>query len=353
MPGSRTQPWKTRIRIFLRPPRQLRPTRAGWMFLLINLGVGFAALNTGNNLLYLVLSLLLAFLTLSGILSESALRGLEIRRTLPREIFAGSDNPVWIEIRNSQPKVPAFAIVVEDRSAPSQRPADTIPDDWRLLRDQDLPVVGRVFALRVGAGQTESRSYALHPERRGELSFHSVRVSTRFPFGLFVKSRTIHAPGSALVYPEIRPVHESITAAGEEACTQASTRSCGGGTDVIDLREWQIGDSLQRVHWKSSLRRDRLYVRNQQDEHQAEIEVVLRTRGNPPPDRFERRVAGAASEVVSHLESGLRVGLVTDRDHIRAEFGARQRTRLLSFLALVETCSPSTTQIREEQRVLG
>jgi uncharacterized protein (DUF58 family) len=323
------------------------------MFLLINLGVGFAALNTGNNLLYLVLSLLLAFLTLSGILSESALRGLEIRRTLPREIFAGSDNPVRIEIRNSQRKVPAFAIVVEDRTTPSHRSADTVPDDWPLARDQDLPVVGRVFALRVGAGQTESRSYALHPERRGELSFHSVRVSTRFPFGLFLKSRTIYAPGSALVYPEIRPVHESSTAAGEEAHTQASARSRRGGTDVIDLREWQIGDSLHRVHWKSSLRRDRLYVRNQQDDHQAEIEVVLRTRGNPAPDSFEKRVAWAASEVVSHLESGLRVGLVTDRDHIRAEFGAQQRTRLLSFLALVESCGPNAARIRQERGVLG
>ena len=41
---------------WLRPPRQLRPTRAGWSFFALTFGVGFAALNTGNNLLYLVLS---------------------------------------------------------------------------------------------------------------------------------------------------------------------------------------------------------------------------------------------------------------------------------------------------------
>ena len=54
---------------WLRPPRTLRPTRAGWIFFALTLGVGFAALNTGNNLTYLVLSLMLAFLVLSGVLS--------------------------------------------------------------------------------------------------------------------------------------------------------------------------------------------------------------------------------------------------------------------------------------------
>ena len=77
-----------------RPPHpaashpSLRPTRAGWSFFAITLGVGFAALNTGNNLLYLVLSLMLAFLVLSGFLSESALRGLEIERVLPRDLHS-------------------------------------------------------------------------------------------------------------------------------------------------------------------------------------------------------------------------------------------------------------------------
>jgi hypothetical protein len=61
------------LRRWLRPPRTLRPTRAGWSFFAITFGVGFDALNTGNNLLYLVLSLMLAFLVLSGALSESAL----------------------------------------------------------------------------------------------------------------------------------------------------------------------------------------------------------------------------------------------------------------------------------------
>src|SRR5439155_14259560 len=73
---------------WLRPPRRLSPTRAGWCFFALTFGIGFAALNTGNNLLYLVLSLMLAFLVLSGVLSESALRGVVLRRRLSRELYA-------------------------------------------------------------------------------------------------------------------------------------------------------------------------------------------------------------------------------------------------------------------------
>ena len=120
-PLSRRAVWQQRIARWLRPPRTLRPTRAGWLFFLITFAVGFAALNTGNNLLYLVLSLMLAFLVLSGVLSESALRGISVRRRLPRELFAEVFCSVGLEITNRQQRVPSFAIVVEDRVESARR----------------------------------------------------------------------------------------------------------------------------------------------------------------------------------------------------------------------------------------
>ena len=123
-----------RIRRWLRPPRVLRPTRAGWIFLAIILGVGLAALNTGNNLLYLVLSLMLSFLALSGVLSESALRGIQIKRRLPREIFVGRDNSILIEVTNSQKRVAAYALVVEDRLRSAE---DGRPQVWAGAQGED------------------------------------------------------------------------------------------------------------------------------------------------------------------------------------------------------------------------
>ncbi|HZN92979.1 MAG TPA: DUF58 domain-containing protein, partial [Myxococcales bacterium] len=71
--------WR-RARRWLRPPRTLKTTRTGRTYLVLTLGVGFGALNTGNNLLYLLLGLLLSMIVLSGVLSERALRDLQVRR---------------------------------------------------------------------------------------------------------------------------------------------------------------------------------------------------------------------------------------------------------------------------------
>ena len=65
--------WR-RLKAALRPPRTLKVTRMGRTYLVVTFGVGLGALNTGNNLLYLVLGLLLSVIILSGVLSERCLR---------------------------------------------------------------------------------------------------------------------------------------------------------------------------------------------------------------------------------------------------------------------------------------
>src|SRR5436190_1529910 len=70
-------------------PRTLRPTREGWWCLLATVGVGFAAVSTGNNLLYLLEAMLLALIVVSGLLSEMSMRGLCLGLRVPDEVFAG------------------------------------------------------------------------------------------------------------------------------------------------------------------------------------------------------------------------------------------------------------------------
>jgi uncharacterized protein (DUF58 family) len=305
---------------WLRPPRQLRPTRAGWSFFALTFGIGFAALNTGNNLLYLVLSLMLAFLVLSGVLSESALRGVALRRRVPRELYAESDAWVSVEIHNQQRRVVAYALVVEDRWI----------DDAGRER-----AAGRCFALRIGPGAGETRSYRLCPERRGELAFAGFIVSTRFPFGLFSKSLTIDAPERALVYPAVDPVPIPRDFGGVRESGEGIAGPRGCGAEVGGVREYQRGDPARRIAWRASLRSRALWVRAGESEHQGEVEVRLRTADRTADARFERDVRGSASEVAALLAHGLRVGLRTDREHLAPGAGAAQRARLLGFLARV------------------
>lgn len=326
-------PLRARLARWLRPPRALRPTRAGWLFFAITLGVGFAALNTGNNLMYLVLSLMLAFLLLSGVLSESSLRGIRVRRQLPRELYAGFDNKIVLEISNNQRRVAAFAVVVEDRrAAPEPAPSDR----------------PRVFALRVGAGETLRCAYGFRPERRGRVIFEEFQIFTRFPFGLFSKSLTLPANQGALVYPALEPAPSLQNFGSPRDAGERLSAPAGSGADAIGLRGYASGDSLRRIHWRASMRRRSLLVREVESEHEVEVEVRLRTRGVQPGERFERSVGWAASEIGALLDAGSRVTLRTDDDLIDAGAGARQRARLLTYLALVEPSGDTARGLRDE-----
>ena len=105
---------KNRVLKLLRPPRQLRFTPEGTRFVIVALAIGVAAINTGNNLLYLILAMLLSMITLSGILSESSLRMVEIKRGLPKVAFAGKPFVVKITAVNNKRRLPSISLTFQD-----------------------------------------------------------------------------------------------------------------------------------------------------------------------------------------------------------------------------------------------
>jgi uncharacterized protein (DUF58 family) len=315
--------WERRLRRWLRPPRTLRPTRAGWVFFALTIGVGLAALNTGNNLMYMVLSLLLSFLVLSGVLSESALRGIQVRRLLPTELVAEQESIVAIEVRNQQRRIPSFAVVVDD-----------------VIRVGDMTrTAGRAFALRVAPGSAELRSYRFAPPVRGTLEFVGFRVATRFPFGLFSKALWIEAAREALVFPALDPLSPALPHGGVLRRGDWRSGPAGQSPESAGLRAYAPGDAIRRVHWRASLRRGALLVREQEQECTGETVVRLRTSGASRGPAFEAAVRRAASEVAVNLRSGLRVSLRTDATLFPPAEGPGQRRRLLAHLALVEPAS--------------
>jgi uncharacterized protein (DUF58 family) len=313
---------RTRLRRALRPPRRLRPTRAGWLFFLLVFAVGFAALNTGNNLLYLVLSLMLAFLVLSGVLSEGALRGIRVERRLPFDWVAGRPGRVVLELTNAQARTWSHAIVVEDLGRDPRATADA--------------VLGRVFAMRVAPGATESRSYRHVAPARGELRFHAFRVSTRFPFGLFTKSLELPREAAVIVYPRLAAERPPRRRAGEPRTPVEAAGHTAPAAAVAGLREFTPGDSPRRIHWRATLRRGALLVREQEGAAGIAAEVRLKTRDAERGDAFEHEVARAAAETEAGLRAGLRIALHTDSAHFGPDAGAVHRARLLGYLALVE-----------------
>jgi len=169
-------------------------------------------------------------------------------------------------------------------------------------------------------------------------------VSTRCPFGLFLKYREFEAVDETLVYPKIVPrAHRAWTTNARAAAKPAGARAKpGAGENLSGLREFVPGDSMRRVHWRSTLRRGALLVAETEDDRKAEIEVrlgpaPLAPAGSDSAPAFEQSVSRAASEITAHLHTGAAVALRTNAVYLAAEAGERQRTRLLAFLARVRS----------------
>src|SRR5262245_9843140 len=85
--------------------RSLEITRAGWLFILLTLAVGFAAINSGSNLMHAVFGAQMALILGSGILSEATVRRTVARRVPVGEVYATEPAPVRVELGNVDPRV--------------------------------------------------------------------------------------------------------------------------------------------------------------------------------------------------------------------------------------------------------
>src|SRR6266496_1957987 len=94
--------------------RSLRLTPDGFGFVLLALALGIAALNTGNNLLYLLLAMMLSLIIVSGVLSEKCLRNLALSRRMPPHLFAGQRGIAVLRVANEKAGFPSCSLTLTD-----------------------------------------------------------------------------------------------------------------------------------------------------------------------------------------------------------------------------------------------
>ncbi|MDP9152069.1 MAG: DUF58 domain-containing protein [Myxococcota bacterium] len=309
--------WQRRIR----PPRRLKFTREGKFFVGITLGVGFAAINTANNLLYLLLGMLLALIVVSGVMSELSLRDLSVVRRLPTRAQAGRAHLVEIEVFNHKLRVPSYAIEVEDLRA--GQPADK-----------------RCFFLKISPKSAQVAAYRRTPSRRGRDVHVGFRIATRFPFGLFEKSREVPAAGELIIYPavdavELARVQTGRSLGGDVAMTR------GLAEEFLGLKLMRDGEDPRDVHWRKSAAVGQLVMRERARETRPDVTLTL---GAVRPPQcgddwrvaFERRVRDVASRAVAHIKRGDRVTVLTSAGGAARGDRSLGADPLLRFLALVE-----------------
>lgn len=318
---SRVRDWLGRVRDRLRPRRRLRLLRPGGLLIGGIFGLGFATLNTGNNLLYLLLGALLGLIVLSGMLSEQTLRGLYVRRHVPRTITAGEPAAMRYTLGKKEHWLPSFAVSVRERSGGD---------------------AGFVLALAPDS-RTTVRTRAIFPQR-GVVELRDVVLSTTFPFGLFTKERDVAAHDVVLVRPPItRPVRD-VRGGGREGARlpEFAARSAGGQRgEFRGLRAYRTGDDPRDVHWRSSARRSEPVVREYDREQGRCYTLFLDTTGSAD-EPAEVAVEIAAALAAAGTARGDRVGLLAGDQSVSPGTGAAQLDRMLDALARVRFPSVAT-----------
>lgn len=311
---------------WLRPPRRLRFTRAGWLFTAAALAVGVAAIPTGNNLLFLLLGAMLGFIAVSGWLSEQTIRGLTVRRRLSHGFVAGRPARIPYAIRNDKRRVPSFSIEILERDLPVAPRDDRggSPGAW-------------IGALP--AGQDAQVRAGPVVDRRGAYPLERITIGTSFPFGLFRKERDVIARGELIIWPAtdraVRPPRPGGVArqhAGSVALGAAGMRG-----EFRGLREYRPGDDPRDVHWRSSARMSVPVVREYERDQAETLWICLELKRHGVGETAEEAaVEIAASLARLAVERGRPVALVTPDVVVDPGSGAPQLERILDQLARAE-----------------
>ena len=304
--------------------RSIRLTSEGTKFLLFTLGIGLAAINTGNNLFYLLLAMMLSLIVISGLLSEHCLRRLEFRRHMPDLIIANEPTTLTLSVTNRNRHLPSFSLRLFD-----------------VVEGQD---VDRGLAARLLPAQSSALlSYPLLATKRGWIRFEGIRAHTLFPFGLFLKKGLYSTEAHLLVSPPIKPLTLRYV---DELVSEGQGNSLprrGDGTQLYNLRPYQPGDDSRSIHWMTTARTSQLIVRETEAEDQRRITVILSIVA--PKEReslFERSVTFVASLLWQLTERTYPVRLIVGTEDSGFGSGSVHLFAMLRLLALCERQPPET-----------
>jgi len=303
-------------------------THEGWMYFAGVTVVVFAAINTANNLLYMVLSALLAVLVLSGFLSALNFRFLLLEVRLPSRCFAGEPFPISLQVANQKRVFPTFSIHFE--------PAEN--SDIRFSPFY-IPAV-RSLAKTSRTGQARIT-------RRGRFHLRKLKVSSRYPFGFFLKDRTYALDAECICYPEIMPPDQmNVSFLDLQGDNPRFER--GLGQDLYMIRDYVPSDSARHVHWKASAKTSMLKTREYAAEESQRVILAFDRFGRPADrERFEQLVSYTASLAYHLIDDGIEISLVTDEWQTMQSSPNSVLDSILEYLALVEMSSAAEIPVFE------
>ena len=265
-------------------------TREGVAYLGVVGVLILASVNTGNNLLFMILACSLAGIVISGVLSRAVLTGVELKFDMPEHVFAEQPVVAELELRNDKEFWPSFSLRVVGKTKKGA-------SSEILTRPVFFPYIPGLAASR--------QKVELNFPRRGSYRQDAFGIRTRFPFGFFEKTRTVTSQLEIVVYPRVEPTDQFYEVLPLLSGEMASIFR-GRGHELHSLRDYLPTDSARFVDWKVTARAGHMVVREFAREDERRVMLVLDPFVGPPrsdlgrlaeaehAEKFERAVEMAA-----------------------------------------------------------
>lgn len=213
----------------------IRITKSGWLYIALTIFLGFSAVNTGNNLIYLVTAAFLSFMGISGFFGRRNLLKIDIRIDLPEEIYAKTRCPLRVTLLNHKRFLPAFLMRV------------SFLDNAVLFPFVDVKATGMTYA-------------PVYFSERGRARVGDIYLSSVFPFNFFIRSRKIPGVVEGIVFPRAIECGfpPGFSERGRRSRGEHSVDKTGYEAELLSVRDYIKGDPLKYIHWKASARTGRL-----------------------------------------------------------------------------------------------
>ena len=308
----------------------VRLTKVGTTYIAATVILSIAAINTGNNSIYIAVALMLGCLLLSGIASKGGLKHLHVEVRAIGEAWAGLPADGTLRIRNDSRLWNVRDVVVTSEALEKPVLVPVIP----RRTDVDVPV-------------------AFLFERRGVGHVSAIDSYTRYPFGFILKKRRLRVASEVVVFPRVLPEEPESERFQATAGDESTATRPGPGSEIHSFREYAAGDSLRQVHWKKSASLGRWIMKQHEADASQSVVVVVdpykpRTASE---EEFEEMVTRAATFIFYAVRRGLDVTLSLPRVTLRAR-ESEPAAPLFRALALLEPAHEPVHQFLERDAVL-
>jgi uncharacterized protein (DUF58 family) len=290
----------------------MKTTREGKRFTLAAFLIAVAAINTGNNLIYLILSLMISFLLLSVLLLKINLSGLMLEVYISSPLFAGRESTAVFSITNKKRFIPSYSLRVSADTGFSNSYYNLIPSSDKVRREITVMFL-----------------------KRGVYSYGNFYVRSGFPFILLEDKRSLKVSGEILVYPPLIDVDGIVPEISGPGIAD-TIRLKGSDGDVYSIREFGYGDDWHKIHWKASARASALLVREFAEQEFRRMTVVIDNLMPAEQEIFEKAVSLSASISKLFIEMGFHVRLLSCKKVIPFGNGDEHLFRILDTLAVIK-----------------